>query len=122
MEGKTRDILVWSANDYLAMGTDPVVIEASIEAARRNGAGAGGTRNIAGSSPLHVALEEELADLHGKDAALLFTSGFVSNQASLERHPAFAAELACVLGRAEPQFHDRRHQGRPQSHRPYFQA
>ena len=83
MEGKTRDILVWSANDYLAMGTDPVVIEASIEAARRHGAGAGGTRNIAGSSPLHVALEEELADLHGKDAALLFTSGYVSNQASL---------------------------------------
>ncbi len=83
MEGKTRDILVWSANDYLAMGTDPLVIEATAEAARRNGAGAGGTRNIAGSSPLHVALEEELADLHGKDAALLFTSGYVSNQASL---------------------------------------
>jgi 5-aminolevulinate synthase len=83
MEGKTRDILVWSSNDYLAMGTDPVVIEASIAAARRMGAGAGGTRNIAGSSPLHVALEEELADLHGKDAALLFTSGYVSNQASL---------------------------------------
>jgi 5-aminolevulinate synthase len=83
MEGRTRDILVWSTNDYLGMGTDPVVIEASIEAARRMGAGAGGTRNIAGSSPLHVALEEELADLHGKDAALLFTSGYVSNQASL---------------------------------------
>lgn len=83
MEGVTRDILVWSTNDYLAMGTDPVVIEASIAAARRAGAGAGGTRNIAGSSPLHVALEEELADLHGKDAALLFTSGYVSNQASL---------------------------------------
>ncbi|HTQ71759.1 MAG TPA: 5-aminolevulinate synthase [Acidocella sp.] len=83
MEGKTRDILVWSANDYLAMGTDQRVIEASAEAARRYGAGAGGTRNIAGSSPLHVALEEELADLHGKDAALLFTSGYVSNQAAL---------------------------------------
>jgi 5-aminolevulinate synthase len=83
MEGRTSDILVWSSNDYLAMGTDPVVIEASIAAARRMGAGAGGTRNIAGSSPLHVALEEELADLHGKDAALLFTSGYVSNQASL---------------------------------------
>ena len=83
MEGRTRDILVWSSNDYLAMGTDPVVIEASIEAARRMGAGAGGTRNIAGSSPLHVALEEELADLHGKEAALLFTSGYVSNWASL---------------------------------------
>ena len=83
MEGRTRDILVWSSNDYLAMGTDPAVIAASVAAARRNGAGAGGTRNIAGSSPLHVALEEELADLHGKDAALLFTSGYVSNQASL---------------------------------------
>ncbi len=83
MEGRTQDILVWSTNDYLAMGTDPAVIEASIGAAQRYGAGAGGTRNIAGSSPLHVALEEELADLHGKDAALLFTSGYVSNQASL---------------------------------------
>jgi 5-aminolevulinate synthase len=83
MEGRTRDILVWSSNDYLAMGTDPEVIAASIDAAQRMGAGAGGTRNIAGSSPLHVALEEELADLHGKDAALLFTSGYVSNQASL---------------------------------------
>jgi 5-aminolevulinate synthase len=83
MEGKSRNILVWSSNDYLAMGTDPVVIEAAVDAARRMGAGAGGTRNIAGSSPIHVALEEELADLHGKDAALLFTSGYVSNQASL---------------------------------------
>lgn len=83
MEGRTEDILVWSSNDYLAMGTDPAVIEASIEAARVMGAGAGGTRNIAGSSPIHVALETELATLHGKDAALLFTSGYVSNQASL---------------------------------------
>jgi 5-aminolevulinate synthase len=83
MEGQTRNILVWSSNDYLAMGTDPEVIAASIDAARHMGAGAGGTRNIAGSSPVLVALEEELADLHGKDAALLFTSGYVSNQASL---------------------------------------
>jgi 5-aminolevulinate synthase len=83
MEGRSRNVLVWSSNDYLAMGTDPQVIAASVDAARRMGAGAGGTRNIAGSSPLHVALEEELADLHGKDAALLFTSGYVSNQASL---------------------------------------
>jgi 5-aminolevulinate synthase len=83
MEGQTRNILVWSSNDYLAMGTDPEVIAASIDAAQRMGAGAGGTRNIAGSSPVLVALEEELADLHGKDAALLFTSGYVSNQASL---------------------------------------
>jgi 5-aminolevulinate synthase len=83
MEGRTRNILVWSSNDYLAMGTDPEVIAASVAAAQHMGAGAGGTRNIAGSSPVHVALEEELADLHGKDAALLFTSGYVSNQASL---------------------------------------
>lgn len=83
MDGRTEDILVWSSNDYLAMGTDPEVIEASIEAARTMGAGAGGTRNIAGSSPIHVALEAELAALHGKDAALLFTSGYVSNQATL---------------------------------------
>jgi 5-aminolevulinate synthase len=83
MEGTVRDILVWSSNDYLAMGTDPAVIEASVAAARSMGAGAGGTRNIAGSSPLHVALEQELASLHGKDAALLFTSGYVSNQATL---------------------------------------
>ena len=57
MEGRTQDILVWSSNDYVAMGTDPAVIEASVQAARLMGAGAGGTRNIAGSSPLHVALE-----------------------------------------------------------------
>lgn len=83
MDGRTEDILVWSSNDYLAMGTDPEVIAASVEAARTMGAGAGGTRNIAGSSPIHVALEAELAALHGKDAALLFTSGYVSNQATL---------------------------------------
>ncbi len=83
MEGTTRDILVWSSNDYLAMGVDDEVITAAVEAARRNGAGAGGTRNIAGSSPVHAALEAEMAALHGKDAALLFTSGYVSNQATL---------------------------------------
>ena len=83
MDGRTEDILVWSSNDYLAMGTDPAVIGAAVEAARTMGAGAGGTRNIAGSSPIHVALEAELADLHGKDAALLFTSGYVSNQATI---------------------------------------
>ncbi len=76
-------VLVWSANDYLAMGGHPVVIEAACEAARTMGAGAGVTRNISGTSPLHDALEAELADLHGKDAGLIFTSGFVSNQAAL---------------------------------------
>jgi 5-aminolevulinate synthase len=76
-------VLVWSSNDYLAMGGHPVVVEAACAAARTMGAGAGGTRNISGTSPLHDALEAELASLHGKQAALLFTSGFVSNQAAL---------------------------------------
>jgi 5-aminolevulinate synthase len=78
-----RDVLVWSSNDYLAMGSHPVVVAAACEAARTMGAGAGGTRNISGTSPTLDALEAELAALHGKQAGLLFTSGFVSNQAAL---------------------------------------
>jgi len=78
-----RDVTVWSSNDYLAMGGHPVLVEAAVDAARTMGVGAGGTRNISGTSPLIDALEQELADLHGKQSALLFTSGFVSNQASL---------------------------------------
>jgi 5-aminolevulinate synthase len=77
------EVLIWSSNDYLGMGRSPVAIDAACEAARAMGVGAGGTRNISGTSCLHEELEAELADLHGKDAALLFTSGFVSNQAAL---------------------------------------
>lgn len=77
------EVLVWSSNDYLAMGGHNVVVRAACEAAERMGAGAGGTRNISGTSPVHDTLEAELADLHGKQAALVFTSGFVSNQAAL---------------------------------------
>src|SRR3954468_9096895 len=77
------EVLVWSSNDYLGMGGHKVVVEAACEAARTMGAGAGGTRNISGTSPVHDDLEAELASLHGKQAGLLFTSGFVSNQATL---------------------------------------
>ena len=77
------EVLVWSSNDYLGMGGHQVVVEAACRAAQEMGAGAGGTRNISGTSPDHDALEQELAALHDKPAALLFTSGFVSNQATL---------------------------------------
>ena len=94
-----REVTVWRSNDYLGMGGHPKVLEAAFAAVQRHGTGAGGARNISGTYHAVVELEAELADLHRKEAALVFTSGWVSNLASISTIASLLPDCLILSGR-----------------------
>ena len=108
-DGSGRVVVDWCSNDYLGMSLHPDVVEAASRALAEHGVGSGGTRNIAGSHVLVRELEDELADLHSQEAALVFTSGFIANEASLRALGSLLDGLRDPLRRAQPRLDDRRH-------------